>query len=163
MRGAAARHPRPRSRLIARKVSVNSAGLSIFADTLPPQVAADDGIFYMSKEEFFKYFATVYLCACDMQEFIRGDHHADGEHEGCDHDDGEPDCEWVIKVCHRTGLEYYANRRSQETTMDRPAELAAALPAGWVQKLDKVAGKAYYVNLATSETTFRRPRAPAQP
>jgi hypothetical protein len=66
-------------------------------------------------------------------------------------------------VCHRTGLEYYANRRSQETTMDRPAELAAALPAGWVQKLDKVAGKAYSVNLATGETTFRRPRAPAQP
>jgi hypothetical protein len=30
-------------------------------------VAADDGIFYMSKEEFFTYFSTVYLCACDMQ------------------------------------------------------------------------------------------------
>jgi hypothetical protein len=32
-------------------------------------VAADDGIFWVSKEEFFKYFHTIYLCAKDMTEF----------------------------------------------------------------------------------------------
>ena len=33
-------------------------------------VAADDGIFYVTKEEFFKYFVTVYVCAKDMSEFL---------------------------------------------------------------------------------------------
>ena len=31
----------------------------------------DDGIFWMSKEEFFKYFHNIYLCAKDMSEFLR--------------------------------------------------------------------------------------------
>ena len=31
----------------------------------------DDGIFWMSKEEFFKYFHSIYLCAKDMSEFLR--------------------------------------------------------------------------------------------
>ena len=32
-------------------------------------VQADDGIFWVSKKEFFTYFATVYLCAHDMKHF----------------------------------------------------------------------------------------------
>ena len=31
--------------------------------------AADDGMFYMTKQEFFRYFFTVYVCACDMKAF----------------------------------------------------------------------------------------------
>ena len=34
-------------------------------------VQRDDGIFWMSKEEFFKYFGSIYLCAKDMSEFLR--------------------------------------------------------------------------------------------
>jgi len=34
----------------------------------PMQV--NDGIFWMSKEEFFTYFKTVYLCARNMGEFM---------------------------------------------------------------------------------------------
>ena len=34
-------------------------------------VKADDGIFWMSKKEFFEYFVTLYLCAKDMTEFIK--------------------------------------------------------------------------------------------
>ena len=33
-------------------------------------VAADDGIFWVEKEEFFKYFKTIYLCAKNMTKFI---------------------------------------------------------------------------------------------
>ena len=33
-------------------------------------VAADDGIFWVSKAEFYKYFPTIYLCAKDMTEFL---------------------------------------------------------------------------------------------
>lgn len=33
-------------------------------------VKADDGIFWVSKAEFFQYFDVVYLCAQDMSEFI---------------------------------------------------------------------------------------------
>ena len=33
-------------------------------------VKADDGIFWVSKAEFFKYFPTIYLCAKDMTEFL---------------------------------------------------------------------------------------------
>lgn len=32
---------------------------------------ANDGIFWLEKEEFFKYFKTIYLCAKDMSEFIQ--------------------------------------------------------------------------------------------
>lgn len=32
---------------------------------------ANDGVFWLSKEEFFKYFRTVYLCAQDMTAFIK--------------------------------------------------------------------------------------------
>merc|ERR1719443_1923823 len=32
----------------------------------------DDGIFWMSKEEFFKYFRTVYVCGMKMKDFIDG-------------------------------------------------------------------------------------------
>eukprot|EP00933_Yihiella_yeosuensis_P061610 TRINITY_DN64438_c0_g1_i1.p1 TRINITY_DN64438_c0_g1~~TRINITY_DN64438_c0_g1_i1.p1 ORF type:complete len:502 (-),score=106.64 TRINITY_DN64438_c0_g1_i1:131-1636(-) len=34
-------------------------------------VIADDGIFWLSKEEFFKYFPTIYLCAKNMSEFLQ--------------------------------------------------------------------------------------------
>mmetsp|Transcript_27468 Transcript_27468/g.63993 ORF Transcript_27468/g.63993 Transcript_27468/m.63993 type:complete len:505 (-) Transcript_27468:57-1571(-) len=34
-------------------------------------VQADDGVFWVSKEEFFKYFKTIYLCAMDMSKFVR--------------------------------------------------------------------------------------------
>jgi len=34
-------------------------------------VAADDGIFWVSKQEFFKYFPTIYLCASDMTKFLQ--------------------------------------------------------------------------------------------
>ena len=30
----------------------------------------EDGIFWLSKDEFFEHFSTVYLCAKDMSEFI---------------------------------------------------------------------------------------------
>jgi len=33
-------------------------------------VNANDGMFWLTKEEFFKYFKTIYLCAQDMSEFI---------------------------------------------------------------------------------------------
>uniref|UniRef100_A0A7S3U8F0 Calpain catalytic domain-containing protein n=1 Tax=Strombidinopsis acuminata TaxID=141414 RepID=A0A7S3U8F0_9SPIT len=33
-------------------------------------VVANDGVFWVEKEEFFKYFKTIYLCAQDMSEFI---------------------------------------------------------------------------------------------
>lgn len=33
-------------------------------------VKADDGVFWVSKSEFFKYFGTIYLCAKDMSEFL---------------------------------------------------------------------------------------------
>ena len=33
-------------------------------------VARDDGVFWVCKEEFFKYFKTVYLCASDMTRFL---------------------------------------------------------------------------------------------
>lgn len=34
-------------------------------------VVADDGIFWVSKQEFFKYFETVYVCAKDMTQFLQ--------------------------------------------------------------------------------------------
>jgi len=34
-------------------------------------VKANDGVFWMEKEEFFKYFPTLYLCAHDMSEFLK--------------------------------------------------------------------------------------------
>merc|ERR1711924_593140 len=34
-------------------------------------VKADDGVFWVSKAEFFKYFETIYLCAKDMSEFLQ--------------------------------------------------------------------------------------------
>ena len=37
-------------------------------------VAIDDGIFWVSKEEFFKYFATIYLCAQDMAKWVQTPH-----------------------------------------------------------------------------------------
>lgn len=33
-------------------------------------VNANDGVFWVSKEEFFKYFKTIYLCATDMKKFV---------------------------------------------------------------------------------------------
>jgi len=33
-------------------------------------VAADDGIFWLTKQEFFRYFETLYVCAKDMSEFL---------------------------------------------------------------------------------------------
>lgn len=32
--------------------------------------AADDGIFWVSTSEFFKYYGTLYICAKDMTDFI---------------------------------------------------------------------------------------------
>ena len=31
---------------------------------------ADDGIFFVSKEEFSRYFGTLYLCASDLGKFV---------------------------------------------------------------------------------------------
>merc|ERR1712087_259468 len=36
-----------------------------------PELGVENGIFWLEKDEFFEYFNTVYLCACDMEEFIR--------------------------------------------------------------------------------------------
>jgi len=33
-------------------------------------VQADDGVFWLEKDEFFKYFHTIYLCAYDMSKFV---------------------------------------------------------------------------------------------
>jgi hypothetical protein len=33
-------------------------------------VAADDGVFWLEKAEFFKYFQTIYLSASDMTAFL---------------------------------------------------------------------------------------------
>ena len=38
-------------------------------EALKPDLGVDDGIFWVSKEEFFKYFHTVYLSASDMTKF----------------------------------------------------------------------------------------------
>lgn len=35
----------------------------------PAPVQADDGVFWLEKEEFFQYFDTVYLCTLDMSKF----------------------------------------------------------------------------------------------
>jgi len=35
-------------------------------------VSLDDGIFWLQKEEFFQYFHTVYLCACDVEQWMGG-------------------------------------------------------------------------------------------
>eukprot|EP00931_Biecheleriopsis_adriatica_P120201 TRINITY_DN95325_c0_g1_i1.p1 TRINITY_DN95325_c0_g1~~TRINITY_DN95325_c0_g1_i1.p1 ORF type:complete len:686 (-),score=154.25 TRINITY_DN95325_c0_g1_i1:33-2066(-) len=37
---------------------------------LNPTLGVDDGTFWMERDEFFKYFKTVYLCALDMSDFI---------------------------------------------------------------------------------------------
>jgi hypothetical protein len=37
---------------------------------LNPTLDVDDGVFWMEKAEFFKYFSTIYLCALDMAEFV---------------------------------------------------------------------------------------------
>jgi len=42
-------------------------------EALNPTLDVDDGIFWMEKDEFFKYFKTVYLCAMDMSDFIEQD------------------------------------------------------------------------------------------
>ena len=31
----------------------------------------DDGVFWVSREEFFKYFKTIYLSASDMTAFLK--------------------------------------------------------------------------------------------
>lgn len=33
-------------------------------------VKADDGVFWVSMDEFEEYYNSVYLCACDMREFV---------------------------------------------------------------------------------------------
>ena len=33
-------------------------------------VRADDGVFWLSKDEMFSYFTTIYLCAMDMKDFV---------------------------------------------------------------------------------------------
>ena len=39
-------------------------------EALKPDLGVDDGVFWVSKEEFFKYFHTVYLSASDMTKFL---------------------------------------------------------------------------------------------
>ena len=36
-------------------------------------VVADDGIFWVSKDEFFQYFVSVFLSASDMTQFLADD------------------------------------------------------------------------------------------
>ena len=45
--------------------------LQIRAELKP--TVADDGIFWLTKEEFFRYYETIYLCAKDMAEFLHAD------------------------------------------------------------------------------------------
>ena len=40
-------------------------------------VVADDGIFWVSKEEFFRYFPSIYVSASDMSDFVE---RADGNY-----------------------------------------------------------------------------------
>ena len=47
----------------------DTAGLAALAKELNP-IVANDGVFWIAKEEFFKYFKTIYLCAKDMSEFL---------------------------------------------------------------------------------------------
>lgn len=35
-----------------------------------PELGVENGIFWLERDEFFTYFKTVYLCACDMHEFV---------------------------------------------------------------------------------------------
>ena len=39
-------------------------------DALKPDLGVDDGIFWVTREEFFQYFKTVYLSASDMTAFL---------------------------------------------------------------------------------------------
>jgi hypothetical protein len=39
-------------------------------DAIQP-VVADDGVFWVSRQEFFHFFPVIFLCACDMKEFAR--------------------------------------------------------------------------------------------
>ena len=47
-----------------------SRARSRFSAAKLQHVAADDGIFWLTKQEFFRYFETLYLCAKDMSEFL---------------------------------------------------------------------------------------------
>jgi len=74
-------------------------------------VPRDDGVFWIQKETFFKYFATVYLCAQDMAHFVarpKGVHHGCRKRHG--HDKQRPKEEeskwefqkkdgWQINLC----------------------------------------------------------------
>ena len=39
-------------------------------EALQPVLGVDDGVFWVSQEEFFRYFTTVYVSASDMTEFL---------------------------------------------------------------------------------------------
>eukprot|EP00929_Paragymnodinium_shiwhaense_P038888 TRINITY_DN20488_c0_g1_i1.p1 TRINITY_DN20488_c0_g1~~TRINITY_DN20488_c0_g1_i1.p1 ORF type:complete len:1316 (+),score=273.32 TRINITY_DN20488_c0_g1_i1:27-3950(+) len=41
--------------------------------------ACDDGIFWMQREDFFKYFSTIYVCAHDMANFVAATRSVDAE------------------------------------------------------------------------------------
>ena len=50
----------------------NGPGWTDYPDVkvaLNPELGVDDGVFWVSREEFFKYFTTVYLSASDMTHF----------------------------------------------------------------------------------------------
>lgn len=42
-------------------------------ELLKPVVGADDGIFWVTKEEFFELYDTIYVSASNMEEFLAGD------------------------------------------------------------------------------------------
>eukprot|EP00928_Gymnodinium_smaydae_P040300 TRINITY_DN27349_c0_g1_i1.p1 TRINITY_DN27349_c0_g1~~TRINITY_DN27349_c0_g1_i1.p1 ORF type:complete len:792 (-),score=188.03 TRINITY_DN27349_c0_g1_i1:160-2535(-) len=39
-------------------------------EALKPTLGVDDGVFWVEKDEFFKYFKVIYLCALDMSQFV---------------------------------------------------------------------------------------------
>ena len=117
-------------------------------------VLADDGLFWLEKSEFFKYFQTIYLCAMDMSEFIEGEYDPKLKEGG---DTFLQEENWVIKMDPVSGKQYYVNRLTRESTWTKPPELDDALPESWEMKMDPGSGCAYYVNTLDGTTTWERP------
>ena len=75
---------------------------------------------------------------------------------------------WEAHLSKSTGLPYYVNARTGESTYDRPNALGQdavqdeqPLPAGWETAVSRSTGLEYYVNARTGESTYERPSNPA--
>ena len=77
-----------------------------------------------------------------------------------------PEHPWVLLTDAATGLSYYANTETKETSWEVPAALGGSdgmacpyvrLENGWFQYSDDQTGRAYYYNVHTRATEWARP------